>query len=549
MCQAEKWWCIGCRNVRLGLQKCERFDPVTDFCESTNLENPPLKPAFENCDNLECKYLDPAFAWHPDRPLSPDSQAFAAWLKDVNDKMDSPSATTLDTTGAEPKAGSLQLEELVDKASGSGNIQIQGLKPTFSNSCANANALSVRLPQLLKTSSSVPQSRTNIPSEYTVTTSARQTKNGSLDNSKGSSNEHLGIQLQQTNAQTSRVINAYVSVLTKHRNRLTNPRGQSITTPTPSGGLQHAMNPGHRAVMDKLMNPNAGTSSRSSHSPSIPHWQMHFHNAQGQRYNSTPPQLRQASAARRTQSGPSVMSEISPKRAAYMTDLENQVRHLHAQHYRPTYHSRPVVAATMSNEVMVGHHSISTQDMNSPPSVIANNGHFQGVFLNLGSINQQQTIGSLNGIGTYPGFVQQAPAVLSDPRFNCWAQAGSHLPSFGQGHPHYQTAVPSFSPQGLPRPSLSLNGPKKSSHFLAPNDRLFWEHHSYSSLQSPISQQSNYSPVTYQAGLGDQIMETEHPAKRIRTQREGSLGTTQSNSNGSATMDEKYWVRRPVSEF
>ncbi|GJC86154.1 hypothetical protein ColLi_08992 [Colletotrichum liriopes] len=225
MCQAEKWWCIGCRKVRLGLQKCEKFDPVADLCESTSFENPPLKPVFEHCDNLECKYLDPALAWHPDRPLSPDSQAFAVWLKDVNDKMDSPSTAAPDATGAGPKAVSLQMKERIGKASASDNTKIQGPDPLYGNSSGIANTSSVRMTQLLETSTTGFQFRTNIPSEHAVAASGREIDNASLDDSKGSSNEQFNFQLQRTNIPTSRVLNA--NVPTKHQNRFTNRRGQS----------------------------------------------------------------------------------------------------------------------------------------------------------------------------------------------------------------------------------------------------------------------------------------------------------------------------------
>ncbi|KAK1987787.1 hypothetical protein LZ30DRAFT_795408 [Colletotrichum cereale] len=206
MCQAENGWCIGCRKVRPSVRKCELYDPVADFCENMNLENPPLKPHFEHCDNLECKFVDPALLWHPDRPLSPDSQAFAVSLKAATDAMDGPPAVALDATDAESKPVPPQKEQPTDLGGASRDIEFKSSEAIPGHEAAYVDAASVRSSQVLKSPpvKSESLSRSNIPSEHKVAESASQISNGSLHGSLTCSNKQLDTRLRQTNAQTPR---------------------------------------------------------------------------------------------------------------------------------------------------------------------------------------------------------------------------------------------------------------------------------------------------------------------------------------------------------
>ncbi|GKT47680.1 uncharacterized protein ColSpa_07861 [Colletotrichum spaethianum] len=179
--------------------------------------------------------------------------------------------------------------------------------------------------------------------------------------------------------------------------------------------------------------------------------------------------------------------------------------------------------------MLMGHHPNNTQDRNSQQGYIASTGNFQGGFVDQCDINGQQHVVRSNGTGTYNGYVQQLSPALSGSRFTSWTQTNPQFPSFGQGHPHYQTAIPSFPTPGLPQPSL--DDPKRS-YSMVFSDGVFWGRRPSSFLQSPISQQSNYSPVTYQAGLDGQIMKEERSAKRTRV-HEGTLGTPQHTSYNS----------------
>ncbi|WQF76662.1 hypothetical protein CDEST_01676 [Colletotrichum destructivum] len=578
MCQSVQFWCIGCREIRPGLhiQTCERYDAATNSCVDLKLENPPLRPHLQYCDNLKCKYLDPALAWHPDRPLSPESQVFADRLKDAVKF-----ATALEAARA-------QADKKVDALGDSENLEAQASKSTTGDTSGNVEVSSlVCSVQMLTSPSSVasrPQTTTSSMHAATVPESVSRNGNGHSICPEERSTQQSSSQRRQAGAglpqsATSRgvvqkPVHAAPSPLPSQgirqgiiSTRATPEPSKLAGTPKPSshlsqpghpasaygspsnifqqahahcivpqlggpvtpgsieqrgtgsyatpvnGGLRapvgmrpthnqqvlnmpvvnpqpstssartrQAMNPGHRAIMDKLLNPNTVLPSRSSRSPSVQHVQ-HSHQTPKLSATLTPLQSQPAPPARTSQSSTAGMNGMSPEVADFVKSLEAQVYELRRDHYQPTppsigsdygtMNSGTMINRAMNNGTMTNgtrnNRNLMYQDQNVLPGTNSQQGipnnysPFQRALLNQRYTNYPQGHGDgLVGFDAYHAGGQQVSATSSDPWSNPWASAGSQFPQIGQGYPQQQNMNMNPSPQAGAMPMPNSNGTMRS---------------------------------------------------------------------------------------
>ncbi|WDK16525.1 hypothetical protein CGRA01v4_07808 [Colletotrichum graminicola] len=205
MCQAENRQCTGCRRIRPWIRRCESYDSAADSCVNMNLENPPLKPHYQLCDNLECPFVNPVLQGS-NPGLDLDDFAGIMMLKQANDEMDATAA--LVATGAtsetvQPQTGE-QIAAVVDASGGIGD---DSLGPIFGNGASRASTPGVYLPQMPETPGSPvePMVGIDMPSEHEGVETATQVSNGSLLAFQPGSNERPDIQMQQTDAQTQAI--------------------------------------------------------------------------------------------------------------------------------------------------------------------------------------------------------------------------------------------------------------------------------------------------------------------------------------------------------
>ncbi|KAK1569406.1 uncharacterized protein LY79DRAFT_584733 [Colletotrichum navitas] len=213
MCQAENGQCTGCGRIRPWVRHCELYNPAADSCVNMNLENPPLRPHYQPCDNLECPFVDPILRG-PDPNFDPNEFASIMLLKEANDAMDA--AAALDATGAasetvQPQMGE-QIAAAVDASGGTGG---DAPEPIFGDVAGRAGTPSVYLPQIPGTPGSPvkPMFGFDMPSEHEVVECATEVSNGSLLAFEMGSNEQPGMQMQQADAQTLSVNDQFIAAI------------------------------------------------------------------------------------------------------------------------------------------------------------------------------------------------------------------------------------------------------------------------------------------------------------------------------------------------
>ncbi|CCF34323.1 hypothetical protein CH063_06345 [Colletotrichum higginsianum] len=548
MCQSVQFWCIGCREIRPGLhiQTCEKYDAATNSCVDLKLENPPLRPHLQYCDNLKCKYLDPALVWHPDRPLSPESQVFADRLKDAVKF-----ATALEAARAQAdkKVDALgDSESLKAQASSSttGDTSIASRPQTTTSSmhaatvpesvsrtgnghsiCPEERATQQSSSQRRQAGAGLPQSATSrgvvqkpvhatpspLPSQGIrqgiISTRATPEPSklagtpkpsphlsepghptsiyGSPSNIFQQAHAHCTVpQLGGPVTPSSIEQRGTGSYATPVNGGLRAPAGmrpahnqQVLTMPvvnsqpsTSSARARQAMNPGHRAIMEKLLNPNAVLPSRSSRSPSVQHVQ-HSHQTPKLSATVTPLQSQPAPPARTPQSAMAGINGMSPEVAAFAKSLEAQVYGLHRDHYQPMPPSYGSDHGTMNSGTMTNgtrnNRNLMYQDQNVLPGTNSQQGipnnysPFQRALLNQRYTNYPQGHGGgLVGFDAYHAGGQHVSATSSDPWSNPWASAGSQFSQIGQGYPQQQNMNMNPSPQTGAMPMPNSNGIKRS---------------------------------------------------------------------------------------